>query len=66
MILRQGRRNPRNLYVQLGKDPADGDISVGYIRLPALAALLVERANFSTAGAPMMKAVQKELEEDRA
>jgi hypothetical protein len=64
VIIRQGRKNPRNLYVQEGDEPADADVSIGYIRLPAVAAWMVERVNFSAAGAPMQKAVEKELKGD--
>lgn len=32
MKLRQGRKNPLNLYVQFGDEPADGDLSIGYVR----------------------------------
>lgn len=45
MIIRQGRKNPRNLYVQLDVEPSDRDISIGYIRLPAVAACLVDSVN---------------------
>lgn len=61
MRIRQGRRNPRNLYIQTGDDPSEQDISIGYIRFPATAAYLVERMNFSSAGSPIQKAVLEEL-----
>lgn len=64
MIIRQGRKNPRNLYIQVGEEPADTDISIGYVRLPAVAAWMTERVNFSAAGAPLQPAMVKELKED--
>lgn len=64
MIIRQGRSNPRNLYIQVGDDPADSDISIGYIRLPTVAAWMTERVNFSAAGTPLQPAMIKELTED--
>lgn len=42
MKLRQGRKNPLNLYVQLGDEPDDDDLSVGYVRNPDVARWIVE------------------------
>jgi len=64
VIIRQGRKNPRNLYIQHGDEPSDTDISIGYIRLPTVAAWMTERVNFSAAGAPLVPAMEKELTED--
>lgn len=42
MKIRQGRRNPHTLYVQLGDEPDhDRDISIGYVRFPEVACWLV-------------------------
>lgn len=31
MKIRTGRRNPRNLYLQLGADPSDADPCIGFM-----------------------------------
>jgi hypothetical protein len=44
--LRTGRRNPRNLYLQLGDEPSEGgDICLGLIIDPHVAAVITERLN---------------------
>lgn len=40
-MLRQGRRNKSNLYVQFGDEPSDDDLSIGYISNPELARWIV-------------------------
>lgn len=42
MRLRQGRRNARTLYLQLGDDPSDQDVSLGFMVDPNVAALIGE------------------------
>jgi len=58
VIIRQGRKNPRNLYVQAGDDPADADISIGYIRLPAVAACLADVPLAAIYTSPLLRARQ--------
>lgn len=49
MKLRTGRRNPHNLYIQVGDNPSDDDdISIGYIKYPQLTPLIVEGFNSSS------------------
>jgi len=45
--IRQGRKNPHNLYMQIGEEPADTDISIGYIRYARWAEALVAAVNRS-------------------
>ena len=45
MKIRQGRRNKHNLYIMLGDEPSEHDISMGYIRFPQWAQTLVEAVN---------------------
>lgn len=46
MKIRTGRRNPRNLYLQLGDDPSDtGDICLGLIIDPQVAAEIADIVN---------------------
>jgi hypothetical protein len=40
MKLRPGRKNPRNLYLQLGGVPADDDPCIGLLIDPGVAAVL--------------------------
>lgn len=40
MKLRPGRRNPRNLYIQLGDQPDDRDLPVGFMIDTGMAGLL--------------------------
>lgn len=42
MKLRPGRKNPRNLYLQLGDQPADDDPSIGFFVDEATAALIAD------------------------
>jgi hypothetical protein len=42
---RVGRKVPRNLYLQLGAEPADSDPDVGRMDTPELAALAVTAVN---------------------
>lgn len=42
MKLRQGRKNPLNLYVQMDAEPSDDDLSIGYIRNLDVAHLIVQ------------------------
>lgn len=50
MKIRQERRNGRNLYLQLGDEPADGDPCLGFIIDPAVAALLADGVNGTRPG----------------
>jgi hypothetical protein len=43
--IRQGRKNPHNLYLMLGPEASDDDLSLGYIRTPGWAAQLVAAVN---------------------
>ena len=47
MKLRQGRKNPRNLYFQWRDEPADDDVCLGLIIDPDVAAFLVNEINAS-------------------
>jgi hypothetical protein len=49
MKIRQGRKNKHNLYLQVNGQPGDNDPSIGYIRDPKMAAILVAIVN----GAPV-------------
>lgn len=42
MRLRQGRKNPLNLYVQMDDESSDDDLSIGYIRDPDVAHLIAQ------------------------
>lgn len=42
MKLRPGRKNPRNLYLQLGGAPSDDDPCIGLLIDPGVAAVLGE------------------------
>jgi hypothetical protein len=50
VIIRQGRKNKHNLYLQLDDDPDGPGVSLGYIGEPEAAELLVEAANAHEAG----------------
>lgn len=50
MKIRQGRRNARNIYLQIGDEPSDQDISIGYIREPRWAKAVCEAANAAYGG----------------
>lgn len=43
--LRQGRKNPHTLYIQMGAEPADTDQFVGSCVTPQMATLMVDCAN---------------------
>ena len=45
MMLRQGRKNGHNLYLQLGNEPSDQDVSLGYIAIPEVAREIVDGCN---------------------
>jgi len=45
MRIRQGRKNPHNLYLMRGAEPSDDDVSIGYIRTGTWAAALVAAVN---------------------
>jgi hypothetical protein len=49
MKIRQGRRNKHNLYLQINEDAGDSDPSIGYIKDPKMAAVIVAIVN----GAPV-------------
>lgn len=51
MKLRQGRKNPLNLYFQFGDEPSDADGCIGLIIDPAVAEWLVNEINASDDGA---------------
>lgn len=42
MKLRRGRKQPRNLYVQLHDQPGDEDVLVGQVDSPELSAFLID------------------------
>lgn len=66
MILRQGRKNPHNLYFQVGLEPdSDRDISIGYIREPKWARALVEAVN-RTGGVVPRRVTVADVEWERA
>jgi hypothetical protein len=45
MKLRTGRKNPRNLYLQLGDEPASTDPPVGFLIDTATGALIADALN---------------------
>lgn len=59
--LRQGRRVPRNLYIQEGPTPADTDPPVGMVDTAELAARIVETVN----GAERIRELHKPVTERR-
>lgn len=63
MAWRTGRRNKRNLYVQVGPEPdGDSDICIGLVDSPSLAERIVADHNASLAGGPREHAL-KDLDE---
>ena len=42
MKIRQGRRNDRNLYLQLGDEPSDSDPCLGFMIDPEVGKILVQ------------------------
>lgn len=42
MKIRTGRKNPHTLYLQLGDDPSDDDLRIGFMIDPQEASLLAE------------------------
>lgn len=50
MILRQGRKNKYNLYLQLGDEPSDNDVSLGYVRYPQWGKAICDAVNGTTGG----------------
>lgn len=62
--IRQGRKNPHNLYIQLGDQPSDYDPSLGYIRYPHWAAALVASVNASPGG--VVRSFNADVEWDRS
>lgn len=65
MRIRQGRKNPYNLYLQIGDDPSDADISLGYMRYPNWARAVVEAVN-ATGGVARPRSGNAEVEWDRS
>lgn len=47
MRIRQGRKDKHTLYMMIGSEPNDGDISIGYVRNPRIAQEIVARVNGS-------------------
>lgn len=45
MKLRPGRKNPRNLYLQVGDEPGDADPSIGFFIDNDTAALIADGLN---------------------
>lgn len=45
MKIRQGRKNGRNLYLQLGREPSDSDPCLGFIIDPAVARAMLDVLN---------------------
>lgn len=52
MRVRQGRKNPHNLYLIIGDDPSDDDLSIGYIKYPNIAEEIVRLCNAEGGVAP--------------
>jgi hypothetical protein len=51
MKIRQGTKNPHNLYAMRGEEPDPGnDVSIGYIRFPHIAAEIVRLVNAQPGG----------------
>jgi hypothetical protein len=47
MKIRTGRRNQRNLYLQLGDEPSDSDPCLGLIVCPVASAVIADAINRS-------------------
>ena len=64
MKIRQGRRNGRNLYLQLGPEPDDTDPCLGFIIDPRVAFLLADCVNgFAYTGEAAVRAIRDTLAE---
>lgn len=50
MRVRQGRKNKHNLYLIVGDEPSDDDISIGYIKYPNMAEEIVRLCNLAPGG----------------
>lgn len=57
MKLRQGRRNPHNVYVQFGDEPADDDVCVGFFINGDIAAWLCRDGNIHPAALRNLEAL---------
>lgn len=55
MRLRQGRRVPQHVYLQVGDDPSDIDPPLFTVPSPALAELIVESNNALLSMAPLVQ-----------